>query len=120
MPQDNKPRLLNGIIFIVCEILKFVVASAAEAKLGALFVNGKEAHILRLILEEMGHPQPPTQIHCDNKTATGIANNTVKKHRSRLMEMRYFWITDQVHRNSLDIIWQNGAGKLTDYCSNII
>ena len=27
----------------------------------------------------MGHLQPKTPIHCDNKTATGIANDTVKK-----------------------------------------
>ena len=78
-PQDGKPIILNGNVFIVCGILKFVVASAAEAELGALFVNGKESKILRLILHEMGHPQPPTPIHCDNKTATGIANDTVKK-----------------------------------------
>ena len=36
----------------------------------------------------MGHPQPPTPIHCDNTTAVGIANETVKKHRSRPMEIR--------------------------------
>ena len=78
VPQNNKPIVLNGNIFIVCGILKFVASSAAEAELGALFVNGKETKNLRLILEEMGHPQPPTPIHCDNKTATGIANDTVK------------------------------------------
>ena len=78
-------------------MLKFVAASDAETELGALFVNGKETRIIRLILEEMGHTQPPTPVHCDNKTATGIANDTVKKHRSRSMEMRYFWVTDQVH-----------------------
>jgi len=61
-------------------------------------MNSKDAKIIRLILEEMGHPQPPTPIHCDNKTAAGIANDTVKKHRSRSMEMRFFWITDQVKR----------------------
>jgi hypothetical protein len=26
----------------------------------------------------MGYPQPPTPVHCDNSTAVGIANNTVK------------------------------------------
>ena len=57
VPQNNKPIVLNGNIFIVCGILKFVASSAAEAELGALFVNGKETKILRLILDEMGHPQ---------------------------------------------------------------
>lgn len=98
-------------------MLKFLASSAAEAKLGALFINGKETKILRLILEEMGHSQPPTPVHCDNKTATGIANDTLKRQRSRSMEMRYFWVTDQVHRKILDIIWQPGAENLADYFS---
>ena len=90
VPEDGKPILLNGNIFIVCSILKFVVASTAEAELEALFINGKETNVIRLILEEMGHLQPKTPIHFDNKTATSIANGTVKKRRSRSMEMRFF------------------------------
>ena len=35
-------------------------------------------------------------MHCDNITGGGIANDTAKKQRSRSMEMRFFWITDQV------------------------
>ena len=67
---------------IMCRIIKFVVASAAEAELGALFLNCKEGIIMRLTLQEMGHPQPYTPIHCDNMTATEIANDTIKKKRS--------------------------------------
>ena len=59
--------------------MKFVVASAAEAELGASLMNSKDAKVIRLILTEMGHYQPPTPIHCDNKTAACIANDTVKK-----------------------------------------
>ena len=116
-PRDDREIQLNEIIHIRCAILKLVAVSAAEAELGALFINGKETKVIRLILEEMGHLQPKTPVHCDNKTATGIANDTVKKHRSRSMEMRYFWVTDQVHRKILDIIWQPGAENLADYFS---
>ena len=42
VPEDRKPLLLNGNIFIVCSILKIVVASVADAELGAFFINGKE------------------------------------------------------------------------------
>ena len=45
-------------------MLKIVATSAVEAELGALFINGKEIKIIRLILEEMGHPQSsPTPVH---------------------------------------------------------
>ena len=75
----------------------------------------KETKILRLFPEEMGHPQPPTPVHCDNKTATDIANDTVKKHRSRSMEMRYFWVTDQVKRRILNVMWHPGKENLGEY-----
>jgi hypothetical protein len=40
----------------------FVIASAAEAELGELFLNCKQATIFRLTLEEMGHLQPLTPV----------------------------------------------------------
>ncbi len=76
--DPDKPIKLNGTFYTLCAILQFVIASAAEAKLGALFLNCKQATIFQLTLEEMGHPQPPTPVHCNNSTAVGIANNTVK------------------------------------------
>jgi hypothetical protein len=47
---------LNGAFFTLFAILRFIVASAAEAKLGALFPNCKQATIFQFTLEEMGHP----------------------------------------------------------------
>ena len=115
VPNDDEPIMLNGAIFVFCGILKFVVSSAAEAELGALFLNCKEGKILRLVLQELGHPQPPTPAHCDNATAAGIANDTVKKQRSRSMEMRFFWVTDQVKRKLFDVRWHPGQENLADY-----
>jgi hypothetical protein len=101
--DPTKPTKLNGAFFTLCAILSFVVASAAEAELGALFLNCKQASIFRLTLEEMGHPQPPTPIHCDNSTAVGIANNTIKRQRSCSMEMRFFWVADAVEQGKLTL-----------------
>ena len=80
-PDDKRPIHLNGSILTLCTILKFVAASAAESELGAMFLNAKEAKIIRLTLEELEHPQPPTPMHCNNATAASIANNTVKQQR---------------------------------------
>eukprot|EP00804_Cyclotella_cryptica_P030451 CCRYP_008524-RA/>CCRYP_008524-RA protein AED:0.26 eAED:0.26 QI:0/0/0/1/1/1/2/0/901 len=115
IPRDHLPIKLNGAIHVISTILKFVAASAAEAELGALFVNAKEGRIICLILHELGHPQPPTPIHCDNSTAASIANNTVKRQRSRSMEMCYFWITDQVARKQFAIHWHPGLESMGDY-----
>ena len=94
-----------------------MASSAAEAESGALFLNIKEGRVLRLTLAEMGHPQPLTPFHCDNATAVGIANKTVKKHRSRPMEMRYFYSCDQVKRGNFDVQWHPGLKCLGDYPS---
>jgi hypothetical protein len=117
LPRDGEPIRLNGAFFTLCAIMKFVAASAAEAELGALFLNIREGRIFRLILEELGHPQPPTPIHCDNETAVGIVNGTVKRQRSRMMEMRYFYACDQVEKGYFDVRWHTGHENLGDYPS---
>ena len=80
VPKNGQPIPLNGTSYVYSGILKFVVASAAEAKLGALFVNCREGKTICLILEELGHEQPPTPAHYNNSTTMDITNNTVKKH----------------------------------------
>jgi hypothetical protein len=89
IPVDGDPIKLNGAIHITSTILRLVAASAAEAKLGALFLNAQEAKVLCLTMNKLGHPQPPTPIHIDNTTTIGIVNNTIKRQCSRTMEMHY-------------------------------
>ena len=117
LPQTDKPILLNRIIHVLCTILCFVAASAAEAKLGALFLNAKEAKIMRLTLKERGHPQPPTPIHIDNSTTVGIVNNTIKRQKSRSMEMRYFWLLDGKVQQLFSFQYHPGFENLADYPS---
>ena len=100
---------------MTCGILRIVVCSAAEAELAALFLNIREGKVLRLTLMELGHPQPPTPVHCDNSTAAGIANDSVKKQCSRSMEMRFFWVTEQVTNGTVDVQWHPGLENLADY-----
>ena len=115
IPKKGRNIVINGPIHVACGILGIVVCSAAEAELAALFLNIREGKVLRLTLMELGHPQPPTPVHCDNSTAAGIANDSVKKQRSRSMEMRFFWVTDQVKNGTVDVQWHPGLENLADY-----
>jgi len=54
------------------------MSSAAEAELGALYINAKEAIYLQQILNKMGHTQPRTPICTDNTTAEGVINNKIQ------------------------------------------
>ena len=78
VPKEGKPIFLNGAILVLCQVLKLVAASAAEAELGALFLNAKEAKVIRITLEELGHPQPKTPISIDNTTTVGIVNSNIQ------------------------------------------
>ena len=93
------------------------MASAAKAELGALFLNCQEGMIFRLTLEDMGHPQPKTPVHCDNATAVGISNNTIKRQRSQAMEMRYFWTSEKEAQDVYSFKWHPGQENLADYQS---
>ncbi len=117
LPQNGKPIRLNGAILVLCTLLKFVAASAAEAELGALFLNAKEARVMRLTLHELGHPQPPTPIHIDNSTTVGIVTNTIKRQKSKSMEMRYFWLLDQAVQQQFAFSHHPGEEILADYPS---
>ncbi len=116
-PTRWRSNKLNGAIHIACTILKLVAASAAEAELGALFLNAQEAEVLWLILTELGHPEPPTPIHIDNTTTVGIVNNRIKQQRSQAMEMRYFWLLDGETQQYFKFYYQPGHEKLGDYPS---
>ncbi len=76
-PINSKPINLNGAFYTNSVILKFVVASVAKAKLGALFHNCQDGIKFCQTLADMRHPQPKMPIHCNNATAVGIGNNTI-------------------------------------------
>ena len=106
---------MNGAILVNANVIKHVMSSAAEAELGGLFFNMKDAAPIRAALEEMGHPQPPTAIVVDNSTASGIANKTVKQRRSKAMDMRLCWVQDRTEQRQFQVCWRKGAQNLADY-----
>lgn len=74
MSEDIRYHMNNGAVLNIAEIIKNVMSSAAEAELGAQFINARKAVEIRKILDEIGHPQPPTPMQRDNSTADGIVN----------------------------------------------
>ena len=89
--------------------------SAAEAQLGALFLNCQEYVPIRITLEEMGHPQSPTPVQVDNSTALGIAIGTINQRKSKAMEMRFYWIRDRSNQDKFNIYWKLGSTNRGDH-----
>ncbi len=69
---------INGTFHVSTNVISFVVASAAKAELGTLFHNCQTGITFHSTLKDMGHVQPKTPVNCNNATAVGIANSTVK------------------------------------------
>ena len=67
---------------------------------------------MRLTLRELGHPQPPSPINCEDATATGIANGTIKRQISRSIEERYLYICELVKHNEVQINLHLGQENL--------
>ena len=78
----------NGAVLTMAKIIKAVMSSAAEAELGALFINCKEAIPARQSLEEMGNKQPPTPMQKENTTSHDVVTNKIPIKRLKSMEMR--------------------------------
>jgi hypothetical protein len=112
---DSTPPPLNGPVHVHSGIIRAVMSSAAEAELGALFYNAKDAAMLRTTLSDLGHPQPATPIQTDNSCAAGIANSSVKQRRSKAMDMRFYWVRDRVRTGDFLIFWRKGSDNDADY-----
>ncbi len=105
----------NGAILNIAQIIKHVMTSAAEAELAALYINAREAIYIRLILQQLGHPQPATPIQTDNSTAEGVINSKVQPKRTKAMDMRFHWLRDRETLKQFRIYWRPGRMNYADY-----
>ena len=114
---DQLDPPFNGPIHVVIQIIKNVMASAAEAKTGAAFINGQEGCSLRTTLIELGHPQPTSHSHSSGQRlwAEGIINATVKQCHSKAIDTRFYWLHDGIAQGQFSIHWKSGATNLANY-----
>ncbi len=105
----------NGAVLNISKILKAVMSSAAEAKLGALYINACEAIPMQQLLEEMGHKQPPTPIQTDNSTAHGVVTNNIQPRRTKAMDMRFHWLHCCDSQGQFRYYWHPGPDNQANY-----
>eukprot|EP00804_Cyclotella_cryptica_P029519 CCRYP_011300-RD/>CCRYP_011300-RD protein AED:0.32 eAED:0.32 QI:0/-1/0/1/-1/0/1/0/171 len=86
VPQHNMP------VFTISQIIKYGMASTAEAELATLYITARKLIPLRNALTEMGWRQPKTPIQTDNSTATGFVNDTIIQGRIKMIWMRLHWL----------------------------
>ena len=98
-------------------ILRNIMSSSSEEEYGAHFVNSRLALPLIMVLENLGHSQPPTPIFMDNMTSKGLYNDSLKLGQSKFMDMRFHWIRDRVKQGQFQVLWIPGSSNRADYFS---
>ncbi len=68
----------NGAILNIAHIIKNVMFSATKAELAGLYIMARKAVYIRIILEELGHAQPPTPLQTDNAMVDRVINHQWK------------------------------------------
>jgi hypothetical protein len=92
MAGDDELPINNGAVLNISQIIKSVMSLAAEAELGALFINAKTAISMRTMLKEVGHPQMQTPIQTDNSTAHALLTNKILPKALKAMDMQFHWL----------------------------
>ena len=114
-PNNKTKTTLNGAIHVECKTLRHVVSSAAEAETAGVFHNAQMALPIRVALQALNHPQPPTPIKTDNSTANGFIHDNIHQKRSKSWDMRYYWLRDRLTQKQFLFFWDKGSNNDADY-----
>ena len=105
--NDATPRW-NGYVLTLAKIIKFVMSSASEAELGAMFITAQEMVAMRQTLQEMKWPQPKSPIQTDNSAAAGVVNNTIVPRKLKTMYRRLHWLICIESQGQFRYYWASG------------
>jgi hypothetical protein len=95
------------------------MSSAAEAELGALFINAKTAISMQQTLIELSHPQPRTLLQTDNATAHALLTKKILPNALKAMDMHFHWLRCSNAQGQFPYYWRPGTQNLADYFTKL-
>ena len=110
---DARPRWNEAVIAFTA-IMKNVMASDAEAELGAIYECARAMLPLRQALTKKGWPQGNSSIQTDNSTANGVFNNTIVPTRLKSMYMLLRWLRCREAQGQFGFFWDPGTDNWED------
>ena len=103
------PLQIMGACKQFCKIIKAVMYSTAEVKLGALFFNTREYMYMWKILKKMGHKQYQTPMQKDKQTVEGVINKNIQPKCTKIMDMRFHWLQSRESQEQFRYFWRLGT-----------
>ena len=107
--KSHSGALINmgdtGAIYVSSKKQGIVAKASTEAELVALSDCAGQVLFARELIGEMGYPQTkPTVVHQDNKSTIALIKaGKACSERSRHINIRYFWIKEQVEKGQLQV-----------------
>jgi hypothetical protein len=105
----------NGAALNIAHIIKNIMSSATEAELAGLYIMARKAVYIRIILEEIGHKQPPTPLQTDNAMADAVINGKIQPKKTNAMDMRFHWLQDRECQQQFIIYCRPSKMNYADY-----
>jgi hypothetical protein len=115
MAGKDDTHFNNGTVLNILQIIQAFMSSAAEAELGALFINAKTSVSMRQTLAELGHPQPCTPMQTGNATAHVLLTNKILPKALKAMDIRFHWLRCHNAQGQFCYNWRPGTQNLADY-----
>ncbi len=105
----------NGANLNIAHIIKNVMFSATEAELAGLYIMARKAVYIRIILEKLGHIQPPTPLQTDNAMADSVINGKVQPKQTKAINLKFHWLCNWECQWQFRIYWQPGKLNYANY-----
>ena len=115
MSNDSPIPANNVAVVSIYQIMKSLISYTAEAELGDLFINCREAIPSHHALKSMGQEQPPTPMQTNNTTAHGVVTNNIASKRLNSMDMKLHWLRCRIYQKQFRHYWQPIPNKLGNY-----
>ena len=107
--------LNNSIISWKSEKQSVVAQSTTEAELISSNSGAREVIALQRVLNDVGLSQSsPTRIWEDNQGTIALMHNDIKNKRTKHIEIKWFWIRDQVQSGLVDMRYCPTGDMLAD------
>ncbi len=108
LSEDDPTPCFNGAVLILATIIKCVMALSAKPELAAIFIAAHKMVPHWQTLIDIRWPQPQSPIQTDSSTAVGVPNKTIFPKRSKMMDMRMWWLRCHGSQNQFCNYWDAG------------
>ena len=98
----------NGPILTERTTLKRVMPSVAKSETGAIHHNRTYTVPIRIILNELSHPQGSTPLKTDNNISAGFLKYTIRQKHSKPWYMNLHWMKDRILQKEFWVYWDKG------------